>query len=428
MGKKLIETTRGTPAFHRSTPRVFYGWYIVASSFFLAFVAVGIGFYGQSFFLDALIRLPDWTREDVSGASTFYFITVGVAGVFVGRMVDRWGPRLPMLLGSFVMAGALLWLARVRTPLELYAIYLVLAIGFAMTANIPLMSIISRWFIARRAFAMSLSQTGVSLGGVILVPAATLSIIEYGFAFTAQMLALLVLVVFIPMTLWVVRSDPAHVGTGPDDDVNYQPSTLDAHLWRTTDALKTRAFILMACSFSLVLFCQVGATVHLLYLLREHLTPGIASSGVSAVAAGSITGRLTVGRFADAVDKRRIVQALFVIQAAAYIALSQSETAVFLIGASFCFGLTIGAIYMLQSLIMMELFGLASFGTVYGASNLITSIASGFGPLVVGLLATAMDGYPGVLLTLCGLAITGALLLSGVPSSVAQKLAVEAAS
>lgn len=265
MVRNLIESTRGTPAFHRHSPRLFYGWYIVASSFFLSFVSVGIGFYGQSFFLDALIRLPDWTREDVSGASTFYFITVGVAGVFVGRVVDRWGPRVPMLLGSFVMAGALVWLAAVRTPLELYAIYLVLAIGFAMTANLPLMSLMSKWFVARRAFAMSLSQTGVSLGGVLLVPLATLSIIENGFGFTARMLALLVLVVFIPMTLWVVRSEPSHVGTGPDGNPDFEHSLLDTHLWKTTDALKTRAFIMMAGSFSLVLFCQVGATVHLLY-------------------------------------------------------------------------------------------------------------------------------------------------------------------
>ncbi len=427
MVRSLIESTRGTPAFHRSTPGVFYGWYIVASSFVLSFVSVGIGFYGQAIFLDALIRIREWAPEDVSGASTFYFITVGVAGLVVGRMVDRWGPRVPMLVGAFVMAGALVWLARVQTPLELYLVYLMLAVGFAMTANLPLMSMMSRWFVARRAFAMSLSQTGVSLGGVILVPVVTLAIISHGFGFTICMLAVLVLLIYVPLTLWVVRSDPAHVGSGPDGNADFEHSMLDTHLWRTSDALKTRAFILMAASFSLVLFCQVGVTVHLLYLLREHLTPGIASSGISAVAAGSITGRLTVGRFADAVDKRRIAQALFIIQAAAYVALSQSEAAVFLIGASFCFGLTIGAIYMMQSLIMMELFGLASFGTVYGASNLITSIGSGFGPLVVGLLASWVGGYPRVLLMLTVVAITGALLLSGVPASVDRKIAPQPA-
>jgi MFS family permease len=427
MASRWIEATRGTPGFHRRSPGVFYGWYIVASSFFLSFVSVGIGFYGQAIFLDALIRIREWRPEEVSGASTLYFITVGVAGLLVGRAVDRWGPRWPMIAGAFVMAGALVWLARVRHPLELYAVYLVLAVGFAMTSNMPLATLLSRWFIARRAFAMSLSQTGVSLGGVVLVPTVTLLIISRGFELTVDLLAVLVLAIFLPLTLWVIRSSPADVGTGPDGNRDYAPSALDQHLWRMTDAIRTRAFAAMALGFSLMLFCQVGVTVHLLYLLREHLSAGIASAGVSAVALGSITGRLTVGRFADAVDKRRIAQCLFVIQALAYVALSQSERAPFLLGASFCFGLTIGAIYMLQSLIIVDLFGIASFGAVYGASNLITSIGSGFGPLVVGVLASWSGGYPRALLMLTGVAITGALLLSGVPASVKGKAAAEAA-
>lgn len=420
MSPNWTNATRGTPVFHRNSPAVFYGWYIVASSFFLSFVSVGIGFYGQAIFLDALIRTREWRPEEVSGASTLYFITVGVAGLLVGRAVDRWGPRRSMIAGAFVMAASLVWLSRVRHPMELYAVYLVLASGFAMTSNMPVTTLLSRWFIARRAFAMSLSQTGVSLGGVVLVPAVTLLIIRQGFETTIGLLAALVLAVFLPLTLWVVRSRPSDVGTGPDGNLDYQPSELDAHRWRTSDAIRTRAFVMMASGFCLMLFCQVGVTVHLLYFLREHLSAGVASAGVSAVALGSITGRLAVGRIADALDKRRIAQCLFVIQAAAYVALSQSERAPFLLGASFCFGLTIGAIYMLQSLIIVDLFGIASFGSVYGASNLIASVGSGFGPLFVGLLSAGEGGYPRALLMLTGVAITGALLLSGVPVSVAR--------
>lgn len=421
MVKGLIEAARGTPVLHRKSPGVFYGWYIVASSFLLSFVAVGIGFYGQTIFLNSLIEIRGWHPEQVSGASTFYFITVGVASLGVGRAVDRWGARGPMLAGAFVMAGALMFLAEVQTPLQLYGVYLMLAVSFAMTANMPLAVMVSKWFIARRAFAMSLSQTGVSLGGVILVPAVTLTIISHGFEFTIHLLAVLVLVVFIPLLLWIVRNDPAQLGTGPDDNRDYEPSAIDSQVWRTAEVIRTRAFLLIASSYSAILFCQVGASVHLLHMLRQHLTPGIASSGVSAVALGSIFGRLTVGRFADRVDKRRIAQALFIIQASAYVALSQSEQAIFLIGASFCFGLTIGSVFMLRSLMIIELFGIGSFGTVFGISNLVTSVAGGFGPLVVGVLSARIGGYPHAYLTLTAIAVAGALLLAGVPKHVERK-------
>lgn len=428
MVKGLIEATRGTPLLHRKSPGVFYGWYIVASSFLLSFVAVGIGFYGQTIFLNSLIEIRGWHPEQVSGASTFYFITVGVASMAVGRAVDRWGARGPMLAGAFVMAGALLLLAEVQEPWQLFGVYLILAVSFAMTANMPLAVMVSRWFIVRRAFAMSLSQTGVSLGGVILVPAVTLAIVSHGFELTIRLLSILVVVVFVPLLLLVVRNDPAQLGTGPDDDREYEPSAVDAHLWRTVDVIRTRAFLLIAGSYSAILFCQVGASVHLLHMLRQHLSPGIASSGVSAVAMGSILGRLTVGRFADRVDKRRIAQVLFIIQASAYVALSQSEQAVFLIGASFCFGMTIGSVFMLRSLMIIELFGIGSFGVVFGISNLVTSVAGGFGPLVVGVLSARIGGYPQAFLTLTGVAVAGALLLSGVPTHVERKTVEQPAS
>ena len=79
--------------------------------------------------------------------------------------MDRHGARAWIAAGTAVMALALLALGRVDAPAQLLPVYLLLAVGFSMTGNVPTSAVLTRWFVARRARAMSIAQTGVSLGG-----------------------------------------------------------------------------------------------------------------------------------------------------------------------------------------------------------------------------------------------------------------------
>jgi MFS family permease len=57
------------------------------------------------------------------------------------------------------------------------------------------------------------------------------------------------------------------------------------------------------------------------------------------------------------------------------------------------FGFTIGNIYMMQSLLVGEIFGLVSFGTVFGLISLAGQAGSGIGPITVGFLEDQTGGY-----------------------------------
>ncbi len=398
------------PFVHRLVPQVYYGWFVMAGSFVLSFVSVGIGFYGQTVFLDGLIREHDWTKAEVSGASTFYFIVSGIAGMGVGRWVDRHGARGTLFAGAATMSAALIGLGRVDRPIMLYPVYGLLAASFAMTAAVPLNAILGRWFVRRRALAMSLSQTGVSLGGIALVPLSTTLIEERGMGATTLVLAALALSTILPITAWVIRSDPRDHGLLPDG-AGTPPAAAGpaARAYRVRDLIGDDRFSWLAGSFSLILFCQTGLSVHVLHLLRDHLSATTAASGVSILAAGSIAGRLCIGQVADRLDKRRLAALLFALQAIAHFALSAADDPSELFAATLLFGLTIGSVFMLQSLLVMELFGMASFGRVFGVQNFVTSLAGGLGPLAVGAVAQAAGGYPLALRMLGGVALVGAL-------------------
>lgn len=402
------------PGVHRLRPSVYYGWYIIAASFALSFVSVGIGFYGQTVFLDGLIREHGWSKGSVSGASSVYFMTTGLVGIGVGRVVDRVGSRLPIFAGALSMAGALVWLGHIREPQELYAVYLLLAASFAMGSAIPLSSLVNRWFVRERARAMSFSQTGVSVGGLILVPLATTWIADEGIRAATQGLAVLVLLVILPINLWVLREDPHPFGLRPDDD-EVEPATPGATAkpeWTARQAVRTRTFQLLAASFGAILVCQTGLAVHHLHLLREHLDTTAAAFGAATIPVGSIVGRLVVGRIADRIDKRRVAAGLFATQALSLAALGLATTPAGLLPASVVFGLTVGAVFMMQSLLVAELFGLASFGTVLGLLNFLTSLGGGVGPLLVGVVAERYGGYPTSIRTLFAIGLTASVLVS----------------
>jgi MFS family permease len=56
-------------------------------------------------------------------------------------------------------------------------------------------------------------------------------------------------------------------------------------------------------------------------------------------------------------------------------------------------GFTIGNIYMMQSLLVGDTFGLVSFGTVFGLIGVVTQTASGLGPFAVGVIEDLTGGY-----------------------------------
>jgi MFS family permease len=402
------------PALQRLAPGRYYGWFIAVGLAAMSSVVVGIGFYGMAVFLDALASAGRLTRAQASLATTLYFVATGVGGWLIGRSVDRHGSRRWIAAGALVMALALFALGRVGSFGQLLGVYLGLAAGFSMIGNVPASAILTRWFVAQRARAMSIAQTGVSIGGVALVPLTTWWVQEHGLAAATAWLGALVLAVGWPICAFVLRADPRDHGLAPDGAQPGAPPpaaaqrALESRVWTRREALRTRGFWLLVGAFSAILFCQVGTAMHQLSLLRESLEPRLAALAVSTTAAGSFAARLAVGSVADRLDKRRLAALLMCLQGASVAGLALCTGVLPLFASSLVFGVTIGNVFMLQALLVAELFGARSFATLLGLLQLITQTASGMGPWAVGLLHDALGGYSGALGVLAALAVVAA--------------------
>jgi MFS family permease len=417
----LLEPVRKPlPAIHRLAPDAFYGWTIAFGLAALSSVVVGIGFYGIAVFLDALATERAWPRAGVSLATTVYFVASGIGGSLIGRAVDRYGSRGFIVAGTTLMAVALLALGGVERQGQLMAVYALLALGFALTGNVPTGAILTRWFVTRRARAMSISQTGVSVGGVVLVPVVTQLVHERGLSAATTVLAALLILFGWTLAAFVLRSDPREFGLAPDglrDGAAPLPPALQAveqRVWTPRETLRTPSFWLLVGAFASILFCQVGTAMHQLALLRDHLDARTAALAVSTTAAGSFAARLAVGSFADRISKPRLAALLMCVQGVTLAGFALCTQTLPLFALSLVFGFTIGNVFLLQALLVAECFGMRSFGSVLGLLQLVTQTASGLGPFALGVLHGRLGGYSDALLPVSGLAFVAAALVSRV--------------
>jgi MFS family permease len=84
---------------------------------------------------------------------------------------------------------------------------------------------------------------------------------------------------------------------------------------------------------------------------------------------------------------------LFLIQALAVLSLAHSNHVWVLYLGTLAFGLTMGCILMMQSLIIGECFGLVSFATVSGLVGVFVSLGAAIGPTIAGVVFDATRSY-----------------------------------
>ena len=408
---------RPLPALQRLSPHLFYGWIITAGAFLLLFVIVGVGFYGLMIFLDALCSARGWSRASVSGATTLYFLTSGATGTLIGRAVDRHGARGWIVAGALLMAAGVLAVGRVQTLEGLYLVYVLTALGFGMSSGVPINAVLARWFVARRGRALSFAQTGVSVGGMILVPVASSLVERGGLELAVAWLAAIVVVVTLPVVAFVLRWDPRDHGLEPDGGSTESSrggllsDSVQRRVWRRREVMRTTSFWLLAVTFGVMLFHQTAFLIHELAFLRDWIGD-LAPYAVSVTAFGSVVGRLIVGTFADRVEKRALSQGIFLFQAVALVALISTEHPATVLASAFLFGLTIGNVYMMQSLLVAELFGMVSFGAVFGMLQFFTTMMGALGPAALGILSERMGGYVPAVRTLVIIPVFAAVLLA----------------
>ena len=148
----------------------YYGW-VVAGACFVVYATVSPLITSFSIFYVAVLRDFHWSRGELSIALAIHLVLVGAASPFAGVLIDRFGPRRVMLLGSALTAASLITLSRATTLWHFYIAFgVIAACGSALLQLVPLTTIISNWFERHRGSAIGFVAAGSGAGHVLILP------------------------------------------------------------------------------------------------------------------------------------------------------------------------------------------------------------------------------------------------------------------
>jgi MFS family permease len=391
----------------------FPGWRVVTGSFIVLTVTAGLGFYGLAVFLNAFSRERGWDVASVSLATTIFFLVSGAVGVWVARLIARTDVRYAIVGGGVVGALALAVLGQVQEKWQLYLVYCVFALGAAAAGLVPVTTVVTRWFHARRSVALSVASTGLSAGGMIVTPAAKWLIDRQGLEAGTPWLALVWFVGVVPAALWLILPDPASRGWLPDGERSVEGVAAPVVQGMAfSEAVRHRFFLAVTIGYVLALGSQVGGIQQLVRLAEERTDRNTAALATLVLAAMSVIGRLVGGRVVTKVPMLGFTVSLAVIQGGAMVALAFAESTWALFLALPVFGITVGNILMLQPLLIAERFGVLDYPRLFSRSQLVSTFGVAGGPLLLGWLHDVAGGYRTSYLVAGVCSVVGAMILS----------------
>src|SRR5690242_18874268 len=102
--------------------KIYYGWVVVAAGSLMGCVAIG-SMFSLAVFLQPMAETTGWSRIGISTAMTLDFLTMGVAAFGWGALTDRFGPRIVVLSGAFLLGLGLALASRASSLLEFQLVY-----------------------------------------------------------------------------------------------------------------------------------------------------------------------------------------------------------------------------------------------------------------------------------------------------------------
>jgi len=375
----------------------YYGWVILGCVCCAGLSRQGGAVATLSVFVTPMTTEFGWSRTAISGAVSLGGVLAAVLSPWIGRLLDKEGPRRVLCIAILTTGLANLALSQISTLWMFYVLFVVARVNFAVPFDLGIYGAVSNWFVARRSFALGLVTAGLSLGLVILPLVGQLAA-DWGSGWRDGWLAIgaTVLVVgFVPAFLLLVRR-PEDVGLEPD-----QRRTVDAPVQATAEptftraeAYRTRSFWLLSLFTVLAYPVQAGISLHQApFLIERGLSPTLAAAvvssfsigaGVASVAFGLIPGRVAV-RY-----RLALVGLLMGIGAALLLGLRSAPTAFV---AAVVFGLGIGGLLSMLPLAWADYFGRTSLGAIRGIALSVQVVSQASGPLLSGILRDLTGGY-----------------------------------
>ena len=169
----------------------------------------GSGMYAVTVVLPQVQLAFGVSRSDASLPYTLTMIGFGLGGILMGKVSDRFGVMVPVLIGTLGLAAGFV-IAGSATQLWQFNLAQGLLLGLLGTSATfaPLVADTSLWFTRRRGIALAICMSGNYAAGAVWPPVMQLFIDSAGWRATYIGIGAFCLVTMLPLALVLRRRPP----------------------------------------------------------------------------------------------------------------------------------------------------------------------------------------------------------------------------
>ena len=390
------------PALSRRLP-FYYGWVVISVTAIVSFTSVSFlpGVIGALF--TPMSDEFGWSRTVVPGAVLAGSVMVIVVAPVSGRLVDRYGGRPVISVGTLVMAAALLGLGLTNS---IFMFYVVFGIGFAMfnsITRVAMSAITAQWFVRRRGLATSLSAGTSALGFIVLPLVAALISDEWGWRWAWAAMGMIILIAAVPASLLLLLASPQDVGQRVDGDKTEQDAAQTSRLgrsaatevqWTVREAIRTPTLWMLLVGLSVQAIATNGILLHQVpHLEDQGLSRNVAVLAFTFAGVGHTSTVFFWGWLADRLDIRYLylIGSSFLIAFVLVLLVANSLWMVIVLG--LLQGVGFGGNVLVMRLAYPNYFGRRSAGGLQGFVTPPQLLVAGSGGLVSGVMFNISGSY-----------------------------------
>jgi sugar phosphate permease len=391
---------------------LFYGWVIVATA--LTIISLGMGLmFSLGVFMEPLESAMGWSRGQIGQANLSGWIAFGVSAFVFGLLSDRVGTRVVVRIGAGMLGCGMLGLSQMRHLWQFYLLYGLLVGGAVGAFNVPLTSMVTRWFITRRGLVVALANCGIGLGGVLFAPLSRSLIISFDWRATFFFYGIFVWAVVLPLTL-LLRDRPEDMGLLPYGGRAAETVAAPVHPstpYTFTQVLAIPAFWVIALVHFFCCAAHSGPIFHMVSAVIDAGVDKLAAASVFAMSSfASLPGRLGTGLLADRFGSKNILVTWLMMQAIAVLLYLFVDDFAGFATLGLYFGISYGGVMPLYAVVAREYFGARALGASYGAIFGLSCLGMGLGGWLGGRLFDSLGTYNSLYVLSFVFGCAGALL------------------
>ncbi|MEO5316772.1 MFS transporter [Pseudarthrobacter sp. CC12] len=323
-----------------------------------------------------------WDPAFVTGAFSAGLLVSAAAGIAVGRILDRTGPRTLMIGGSLVGILALVIVAAAPNLLVFFAAWLVAGTAQAAVLYQPAFTVISRWYGPARIRPLTVLTLVAGFASTIFAPVTAALTSAFGWRGAFLILAGIMGLVTVPLHARYLNRKwaPAAPGSAATDH-----RVMLRAVRRSPEFLGLQALMILLC---LGLYT---VTLNIIPLLMEKGSDyTTAAVGLGLVGAGQVGGRLFFA--AIPLDARLPVIAGAAACTVLLLAFLPGPVPL-LISAGMLAGAVRGCQTLLQATIVGDRWGSQNLGTLQGIFSAPLTAVTALAPAVGPTVATWLGSY-----------------------------------